>query len=109
MVLALEYAAVCKRPEHQIASGLTAGEVGIFVDAAIAMLEPVKSHFLWRPQSRDPNDEMVLEAAINGRAEVLVTFNARDYAAAARFGIEVSLPREALEYCFDERKERENR
>lgn len=100
VALALEYEAVCKRPEHQIASGLTAGEVGIFVDAVVAMMEPVKSHFLWRPQLRDPNDEMVLESAINGRAEVLVTFNARDFATASRFGIEVLLPQEALEYCF---------
>ena len=30
------------------------------------------------PQLRDPGDEMVLEAAVNGRAELLVTFNERD-------------------------------
>jgi hypothetical protein len=41
---------------------------------------------------------MVLEAAINGRVDALVTFNKRDYAnVPSRFGIEVLLPREALE------------
>ena len=60
------------------------------------MMEPVRSHYLWRPQLRDPNDELVLEAAINGHARMLVTFNLRDFAGASRFGIEVVLPREAL-------------
>ena len=37
------------------------------------------------------------QAAVNGRADVLVTFNVRDYGnAASKFGVEVLLPREAL-------------
>ena len=67
------------------------------MDAVVALAQPVETHFLWRPQLRDPNDEMVLEAAVNGRADVLVTFNLRDFGtAAAQFVVEVLLPREAL-------------
>jgi putative PIN family toxin of toxin-antitoxin system len=96
--LAVEYEAVCVRPEHQLAAGLSEQEVRIFVDAVIAIAEPVKIHYLWRPQLRDPSDEMVLEAAVNGRANLLITFNVRDYGTApARFGIEVMTPREAVE------------
>jgi hypothetical protein len=41
---------------------------------------------------------MVLEAAINGRADAIVTFNLRDFdGAAQRFGIDLRLPRDALE------------
>ena len=95
--LALEYEAVCRRSEHRMEAGLSERQVEIFLDAIIAMAEPVPTHFLWRPQLRDPNDEMVLEAAVNGRAEALVTFNVRDYgAAASQFGVEVLLPREAI-------------
>ena len=47
--------------------------------ALIAMCEPVETHFLWRPQLRDPNNERVLEAAVNGRADAIVTFNRRDF------------------------------
>jgi putative PIN family toxin of toxin-antitoxin system len=95
--LALEYEAVCRRPEHRLAAGLSEGLVEILLDALIAMAEPVETHFLWRPQLRDPNDEMVLEAAVNGRADALVTFNRRDYGEApVRFGVEVLLPREAI-------------
>jgi predicted nucleic acid-binding protein len=95
--LALEYEAVCQKAEQRLAAGLSEREVDIFVSAVIAMAEPVASHFLWRPQLHDPNDEMVLEAAVNGRAEALVTFNVRDYGdAPSRFGVDLLLPREAL-------------
>ena len=95
--LALEYEAVCRRSEHREKSGLSGQQVEIILDAIIAMGEPVPTHFLWRPQLRNPNDEMVLEAAVNGRADALVTFNVRDYGtAAAQFGVEVLLPREAI-------------
>jgi predicted nucleic acid-binding protein len=96
--LGMEYEAVCSDSEHRLAAGLSDREVQIFLDALLAMAEPVKTHFLWRPQLRDPGDEMVLEAAVNGRADALVTFNVRDFGAVpARFGIELMIPREAIE------------
>lgn len=96
--LALEYEAVCRRPQHPLEAGLSTEEAEAFVNVVIAMAEPVVSHFLWRPQLRDPGDEMVLEAAINGHVAALVTFNKRDYGRVpSRFGIEVLLPCEALE------------
>src|SRR5271168_1497064 len=55
--LAMEYEAVCSEAEHRLAAGLTEREVEIFLDALVAMAEPVKTHFLWRPQLRDPGDE----------------------------------------------------
>lgn len=95
--LALEYEAVCRRSEHREEAGLSATQVEVFLDAIIAMAEPVPTHFLWRPQLRDPSDEMVLEAAVNGSADALVTFNLRDYGtSASQFGVEVLLPREAI-------------
>jgi predicted nucleic acid-binding protein len=95
--LALEYEAVCRRPAHRMEAGLSDRQVEIFLDAVIAMGEPVPTHFLWRPQLHDPNDEMVLEAAVNGGADAVVTFNVRDYGtAASQFGVEVLLPREAI-------------
>jgi predicted nucleic acid-binding protein len=58
-----------------------------------AVLEPVEPHFLWRPRLRDPNDDMVHEAAVNGRADAIVTFNARGFAGVVgEFGIELLTP-----------------
>jgi predicted nucleic acid-binding protein len=46
---------------------------------------------------RDAGDEMVLETAINGDADALVTFNVKDFAlAAGRFGVPVLRPVEIL-------------
>ena len=96
--LAMEYEAICSEAEHPLAAGLSDREVEIFLDAVVAMAEPVTTHFLWRPQLRDPGDEMVLEAAVNGRADLLVTFNVRDFGdVPSRFGIELMIPRDALE------------
>ena len=96
--LAVEYEAICSGAEHRLAAGLSEREMEIFLDAVIAMAEPVKTYFLWRPQLRDPNDEMVLEAAVNGQADLLVTFNMRDFGLVpSRFGIEVMIPRDAIE------------
>jgi len=97
MPLALEYEAVCSRPEHRVAAGLSVHETEVLVTAVIALAEPVLTHFLWRPQLRDAGDEMVLEAAINGRVDALVTFNIRDFAPAYTvFGVPTLLPREVI-------------
>ncbi len=95
--LFLEYEDVLKRPEHQLVHGLTPEAVDQFLAELAALLEPVEVHFQWRPQSRDPNDEMVLEAAINGQANALVTYNIKDFAEAGeRFRISVLRPGDLL-------------
>lgn len=91
--LFLEYEAVLKRPEQCATTGFSTVDMDAFLREFAALAEPVDVHFNWRPQSSDPADEMVLEAAVNGRADALITHNVRDLgAAAARFGISVMLP-----------------
>ena len=91
--LFMEYEAVCCRPEHCQAAGLDVSDVGVFLDGLAHIVAPVEVHFLWRPQLRDPADELVLEAAVNASAQVLLTFNMKHFAnAAARFGLAVTQP-----------------
>lgn len=95
--LFVEYEAKCLEAEHLAAAGLSHEDGVIFLDGLAAIAEPVNIHYSWRPQLSDPADEMVLEAAVNGGARMLVTFNRRDFAdAPGRFGIELLLPSEAL-------------
>lgn len=95
--LFLEYEEVLKRPEQRLAHGLTLEDLDDFLAEFAALIEPVELHFRWRPQSRDPNDEMLLEAAINGRADALVTYNVPDFIAAGeRFGIPIIRPPDLL-------------
>jgi predicted nucleic acid-binding protein len=76
---------------------LTTGDIGVLLDAVAAIAERVELAFLWRPVLPDADDDMVLETAINGRADGIVTFNRRDFEPAkARFGIAVLQPGEAV-------------
>lgn len=95
--LMIEYQAVMTRPEHLKVSRLSVEDVNVLLDAVAAVVEPVRLAFLWRPAVRDPDDDMVLEAAVNGRADAIVTFNIRDFGKVAEgFGVEVLLPGEAV-------------
>ena len=92
--LFLEYEAVLKREEH----GLPLHYVDGFLAELAVCIVPVEVRFVWRPQLPDADDEMVLEAAINGQAEAIVTHNRRDFERAVqRFGIGLLSPAELLE------------
>jgi hypothetical protein len=60
-----EYEAVLKRPMHLQAANLTAEQVNSFLDAFSTLCVPITPHFRWRPLLRDPDDEMIMEAAVN--------------------------------------------
>ena len=95
--LFLEYEEVLKRPEQMIVHELKIEEIDGLLAELAALILPVDIHFRWRPQSHDPNDEMVLEAAINGNAEALVTFNVSHFASVAeRFNIRGLRPAELI-------------
>lgn len=95
--LMLEYEAVLKRPENLNAAGLSETEIEEFISALALIVMPVKTFFLWRPMLKDPDDEFVLEVAVNGQADAIVTFNARHFEEATKyFGIEVLKPGEML-------------
>lgn len=95
--LFLEYEDVLKRPEQREISGLSLAEVDTALAALAALTEPVEVRFTWRPQLADPGDEMVLDAAVNGQADALVTHNLAHFASAApRFGLTLLRPGELL-------------
>lgn len=89
----LEYEAVLLRPEHLLAAQLTEADVVNFLNVFAGFIEPVEIFYLWRPQLKDANDDMVLEAAVNGQADAIVTFNTADFLPAVnRFNLKLMLP-----------------
>lgn len=94
--LFLEYEAVLSRAETRAFTGHSLDDVAAVMRALAALCEPVDISFRLRPMLRDADDEMVLEAALNGQADAIVTHNVRDFAAARSLGIRIVSPGEIV-------------
>lgn len=81
------------RDEIRALHGFSATEIDTMLSALAVWVHPVMLHYVWRPQLRDPGDEMVLEAAVNGQVQAIVTHNTRDFVRVApSFGLQVVTP-----------------
>ena len=95
--LILEYEAVLTRPQHLAACRLNSREISRVLDDLAAIASPVRFDFRWRPRLLDPDDDMILETAVNGNANAIVTFNQRDFIAGMEgFDCVAILPATAL-------------
>jgi putative PIN family toxin of toxin-antitoxin system len=100
--LFFEYEDVLCRSKHVEVHGFSRSEIAVFIEslARFTVLVP-RVHFQVKPQLRDAGDELVLEAAVNGYAEAIVTFNLADFLpAASEFGIQVVKPGSILKERF---------
>jgi len=52
-------------------------EIRKYLNYVCSVSDCRKVYFLWRPFLRDAKDDMVLEAAVSGRCEYIITFNLR--------------------------------
>jgi putative PIN family toxin of toxin-antitoxin system len=95
--LFLEYEDVLSRPEQRKVHRISIRDIELLLRDLASLIEPVETHFRWRPQLHDADDEMVLETAMNGRADGLVTHNRRDFLPASRsFRLRVLSPGEVI-------------
>ena len=94
--LFLEYEAVLSRPSIRQTTGHTLDDVQGVMNAIAAIAEPVDVPLKTRPTLHDADDEMVLEVALNGEADFIVTHNARDFEPARALGIDVTTPGEIV-------------
>ena len=94
VALVLEYESVLKR-EGQ-ASHYTLADVEALISYLCATGKAQTIHFLWRPQLRDPKDELVLELAANAGCQYIVTFNTRDFVGSEKFGVQTITPAQFL-------------
>lgn len=88
--LVLEYEATAKAQAREL--GLSHADIDDVLDYLCAVAHRRAIFYLWRPMLRDPQDDMVLEVAVEAGCEYVVTHNVRDFAGAERFGIQVIRP-----------------
>jgi predicted nucleic acid-binding protein len=95
--IAAEYRDVALRPEHLAASRQTSSKILTLIETLEELAEAIHVSVKPRPLSSDPNDDMILDVAINGRADVVVTQNVKHFKRPGnQYGIHVCSPVELL-------------
>ena len=92
--LMYEFEDVARRPGN--APELSAEDISAVLDLLYQRSNRQFVYFRWRPLSPDPGDDLILEAAIAGNCDVVVSFNEWHLRAASEFGMEVLKPFEFL-------------
>jgi putative PIN family toxin of toxin-antitoxin system len=91
--LLVEYESVLRRPIHLARARAGEADVTEILDALAGLCVPVVFDYKWRPTGAHADDELVVETAINGHADVVATFNLKDmWKAGVRFGFQVQRP-----------------
>ncbi|REJ89351.1 MAG: putative toxin-antitoxin system toxin component, PIN family [Planctomycetota bacterium] len=97
--LVLEYEEVLTRQSRAL--GLTRADIRAFLDYVCAVGCRREIFLLWRPCLSDPDDDLVLELAVESDSEFVITFNVRDFRGLDRFGIAPVTPRDFLKIIGD--------
>lgn len=66
------------------------------LDGLCATAERRALYFLWRPQLPDAADDLVLEIAVTGQCDTIVTFNVRHFVGSVQFGVVAQTPADFL-------------
>ena len=98
--LILEYEAVGKREATKL--NIPLSTVDTIVAAFCFVGRETDVHFRTRPFLPDPGDEFLLELAIAGSADAIVTHNVRHFPDIEQFGVRVLTPREFLRRIKEE-------
>jgi len=92
--LLFEYESALKRPG--MVAKLSSRQLDAILDYLCSSAHRQEVYYLWRPVLRDPSDDLVLEVAVAGECQSLVTYNVRDFVGSERFGIRIQTPAEFL-------------
>lgn len=85
--LLTEFEAVLGRDALFAKSRLDSAERSTLLDTYLASCEWTRVYFLWRPNLQDESDNHLIELAVAGDADAIVTRNLRDlHGAQLRFG-----------------------
>lgn len=78
VALLTEFEATLSRDELFARSRLDAAERSMLLDTFLALCEWTRVYFLWRSNLKDESDNHLIELAVAGDADVVVTRNLRD-------------------------------
>lgn len=92
--LVFQYEEILQRQRRSL--HVTQDDIADFLDYLCSVANLHEIYFLWRPYLPDPQDDMILELAVNAGCKYIVTYNKRDFRGMETFGIEVVTAKEFL-------------
>ncbi len=97
--LALEFEEVLLRPKNREKYDyFSHEEIRLIISDIVSVSHRTKLHFLWRPFLKDSFDDKVLETAVNGQAQAIITYNTKDFAGVKKyFDIDILTPAELFD------------
>jgi len=93
--LLFEYEEVAKRQSRDV--GLTHADIDRVLDYLCSVANLQEIFFLWRPFLPDPRDDFLLELAVAGGRQTIVTFNIRHFEGIKVFGVRAETPKAFLQ------------
>ena len=92
--LIIEYEAVLRR--GKLPPNITDKDITDFIDFICQVGEEQDIFFLWRPFLPDPFDDLILEVAVAGDCDAIITYNKKHFIKVKKFGLRVLTPKELL-------------
>jgi putative PIN family toxin of toxin-antitoxin system len=93
--LVFEYEEILKREQTQL--GLSLEDIDNVIDALCAIANKRSIFYLWRPMLNDPNDDFLVDLAVESQADYIITYNQKDLQPAEKFGLLVVTPKQFLQ------------
>jgi putative PIN family toxin of toxin-antitoxin system len=93
--LIFEYEEVLKKERTQL--GLSLDDINTIVSTICAIANCRTIFYLWRPTALDPDDDFLIDLAVECQADFIITYNKRDLRSAERFGIQLVTAKEFLQ------------
>lgn len=93
--LICEYEYVLKRESEEL--GLTLEDIDDIINGICHLANHQKISYLWRPLSKDPNDDFIMDLAIKSQADFVVSYNQKDLKTLIKFNISILTPKQFLQ------------
>jgi putative PIN family toxin of toxin-antitoxin system len=93
--LILEYEYVLKRESQNL--GLTLEDIDDIINGICYLANQHKIYYLWRPLSKDPNDDFIIDLAIKSQVDFIISYNKKDLKTIAKFNISLLTPKQFLQ------------
>ena len=92
--LIIEYEDVLRR--GKLPASISEKDIIDFIDFFCYVGDHQEIFFLWRPFLSDSSDDLVLEIAVAGGCDAIITYNKRHFKNVDKFGLRVLDPKEFL-------------